>query len=124
MRAFAKCTSLKSFKIPLSVVELGGFAFDGCTALEEAYISAKLYAKSTGIFNGCTKLDSGKPTIYSYADPGEEGSEGNFGFKVSFAHIGICQSRGSEETISSSYIDNTLGSEYRISPFCSYGLPG
>lgn len=87
VRAFAKCTSLKSFKIPLSVVELGGFAFEGCTALEEAYISAKLFAKSTGTFNGCDKLDSGKPTIYSYADPGEEGSEGNYGFKVVYPEV-------------------------------------
>ena len=86
-KAFAGCTSLKSFKIPLSVVELGGFTFDGCTALENAYISAKLYAKSTGIFNGCTKLDSGKPTIYTYADPGEENTDGNVGFKVVYPEV-------------------------------------
>ena len=45
--------------------------------------------------------------------------------KVSFDHSGIGQSNGNDITISSSYIVNTLASEYKISPEAFlYVLPG
>ncbi|MBR3462079.1 MAG: leucine-rich repeat domain-containing protein [Clostridiales bacterium] len=86
-RAFAGCTSLTSFKTPLTVTTLGSFAFDGCTSLEEAWISSKLDLASTGTFNGCPNLKGGNPYHYDYADQGESFKKDGFEYVVTFPEI-------------------------------------
>lgn len=57
-RAFAGCTSLKSFKFSNSVTEIGKEAFAGCTALTTAQLSSEVVTIGDGAFKNCEKLSS------------------------------------------------------------------
>ncbi len=57
-RAFAGCTSLKSFKFSNSVTEIGKEAFEGCTSLTSAQLSSETQTIGDGAFKNCEKLSS------------------------------------------------------------------
>lgn len=57
-RAFAGCTSLKSFKFSNSVTEIDKEAFSGCTSLTSAQLSSETKTIGEGAFKNCEKLSS------------------------------------------------------------------
>lgn len=55
-RAFAGCTSLKTFKFSNSVQTIGKEAFEGCKALASAQLPTELKRIEDGTFRNCEKL--------------------------------------------------------------------
>ena len=58
MRAFEKCESLTSIKIPDSVTSIGNEVFSECTALTSVILGNSVTYIETGAFGNCEKLTS------------------------------------------------------------------
>lgn len=55
---FKECKSLKSIKLPNTLISIGSSAFEGCTSLNEVYVPDSVNSMSETIFKNCTSLTS------------------------------------------------------------------
>lgn len=57
-RIFSQCDELTSIQIPISVVEIGNYAFAECDKLETLTLPEKLETMGNHVFEGCSTLTS------------------------------------------------------------------
>ncbi len=58
MRAFSRCSSLRSICLPDSIVEIAPAAFSECISLEEVKLPSYISELADSLFRSCVKLDN------------------------------------------------------------------